>query len=155
MAIETLYTATAVIKQSRVSYDKRCRMLVESLNDCLNSIETKCFPSRCVRVSEWVPSGHLPTRTINPLLLSTSVAKDTVLGSVRGADRGSDIESAHPARSGSEGVTESTEIDTDRWAAFPHLPPTAPTPRLLSHVHTGTRQGFSVLIGRQVSIRFP
>ncbi|KAB5559492.1 hypothetical protein PHYPO_G00029750 [Pangasianodon hypophthalmus] len=45
MAIETLYTATAVIKQSRVFYDKRCRMLVESLNDCLNSIETKCFPS--------------------------------------------------------------------------------------------------------------
>ncbi|KAK3561857.1 hypothetical protein QTP86_017483 [Hemibagrus guttatus] len=46
MAIETLYTATAVIKQSRVFYDKRCRMLVESLNDCLNSVETKCFPSR-------------------------------------------------------------------------------------------------------------
>ncbi|KAG7327817.1 hypothetical protein KOW79_009423 [Hemibagrus wyckioides] len=45
MAIETLYTATAVIKQSRVFYDKRCRMLVESLNNCLNSIETKCFPS--------------------------------------------------------------------------------------------------------------
>ncbi|XP_060797871.1 cleavage and polyadenylation specificity factor subunit 6 [Neoarius graeffei] len=45
MAIESLYTATAVIKQSRVSYDKRCRMLVESLNNCLNSIETKCFPS--------------------------------------------------------------------------------------------------------------
>ncbi|KAM9461179.1 cleavage and polyadenylation specificity factor subunit 7-like [Clarias gariepinus] len=44
MAIETLYTATAVIKQSRVSYDKRCRVLVDSLNDCLNSIETKCFP---------------------------------------------------------------------------------------------------------------
>ncbi|KAI5086704.1 cleavage and polyadenylation specificity factor subunit 6 isoform X3, partial [Silurus meridionalis] len=45
MAIETLYTATAVIKQSRVFFDKRCRVLVESLNDCLNSVETKCFPS--------------------------------------------------------------------------------------------------------------
>ncbi|GAA6080262.1 cleavage and polyadenylation specificity factor subunit 6 isoform X1 [Tachysurus ichikawai] len=52
MAIETLYTATAVIKQSRVSNDKRCRMLVNSLNDCLNSIETKCFPSKRHRSQE-------------------------------------------------------------------------------------------------------
>ncbi|KAI5607803.1 cleavage and polyadenylation specificity factor subunit 6 isoform X3 [Silurus asotus] len=92
MAIETLYTATAVIKQSRVFFDKRCRVLVESLNDCLNSVETKCFPSR-----------------------------DTVLGSERGAERGADqgtdIESAHPAQteteSGSEAVIVSTETGID------------------------------------------
>ncbi|KAL6468548.1 hypothetical protein MHYP_G00220720 [Metynnis hypsauchen] len=46
MAIETLLTAIAVIKQSRVYSDERCRALVESLKDCLYSIESKSYGSR-------------------------------------------------------------------------------------------------------------
>ncbi|XP_066504012.1 cleavage and polyadenylation specificity factor subunit 7-like isoform X2 [Hoplias malabaricus] len=46
MAIETLLTAIAVIKQSRVYSDDRCRALVESLKDCLYSIESKSYGSR-------------------------------------------------------------------------------------------------------------
>ncbi|KAL2088959.1 hypothetical protein ACEWY4_015858 [Coilia grayii] len=46
LAIETLLTAIAVIKQSRVYSDERCRALVTSLKDCLFSIESKSYSSR-------------------------------------------------------------------------------------------------------------
>ncbi|XP_076879196.1 cleavage and polyadenylation specificity factor subunit 7-like [Brachyhypopomus gauderio] len=46
MAIETLLTAIAVIRQSRVYSDDRCRALVDSLKDCLYSIESKSYGSR-------------------------------------------------------------------------------------------------------------
>ncbi|KAJ7995004.1 hypothetical protein DPEC_G00255400 [Dallia pectoralis] len=46
LAIETLLTASAVIKQSRVYGDERCRALVISLKDCLFSIESKAYGSR-------------------------------------------------------------------------------------------------------------
>ncbi|XP_064837136.1 cleavage and polyadenylation specificity factor subunit 7-like isoform X1 [Oncorhynchus masou masou] len=46
LAIETLLTAIAVIKQSRVYGDERCRALVTSLKDCLFSIESKSYGSR-------------------------------------------------------------------------------------------------------------
>ncbi|XP_030650335.1 cleavage and polyadenylation specificity factor subunit 7-like [Chanos chanos] len=46
MAIETLLTAIAVIKQSRVYSDSCCRSLVSSLKDCLFSIESKSYGSR-------------------------------------------------------------------------------------------------------------
>lgn len=42
-AIETLLTATAVIKQSRVANDERCRVLLSSLKDCLHGIEAKSY----------------------------------------------------------------------------------------------------------------
>ncbi|XP_054826339.1 cleavage and polyadenylation specificity factor subunit 7 isoform X1 [Eublepharis macularius] len=42
-AIETLLTAIAVIKQSRVANDERCRVLVSSLKDCLHGIEAKSY----------------------------------------------------------------------------------------------------------------
>ncbi|XP_062823510.1 cleavage and polyadenylation specificity factor subunit 7 isoform X1 [Anolis carolinensis] len=42
-AIETLLTAIAVIKQSRVSNDERCRVLISSLKDCLHGIEAKSY----------------------------------------------------------------------------------------------------------------
>ncbi|XP_041132299.1 cleavage and polyadenylation specificity factor subunit 7-like [Polyodon spathula] len=42
-AIETLLTAIAVIKQSRVSSDERCRVLLSALKDCLHSIEAKSY----------------------------------------------------------------------------------------------------------------
>ncbi|XP_033909992.3 cleavage and polyadenylation specificity factor subunit 7-like [Acipenser ruthenus] len=45
-AIETLLTAIAVIKQSRVSSDERCRVLLSALKDCLHSIEAKSYGSR-------------------------------------------------------------------------------------------------------------
>ncbi|XP_018619406.2 cleavage and polyadenylation specificity factor subunit 7-like isoform X1 [Scleropages formosus] len=45
-AIETLLTAIAVIKQSRVSGDECCRALVTSLKDCLFSIDRKSCGSR-------------------------------------------------------------------------------------------------------------
>lgn len=50
LAVETLLTAIAVIKQSRVYSDERCRALVTSLKDCLFSIESKSYGSRCVCV---------------------------------------------------------------------------------------------------------
>lgn len=39
MAMETLLTAIAIIKQSRVYEDDRCQALVTSLKDCLVSIQ--------------------------------------------------------------------------------------------------------------------
>ncbi|NXC21079.1 CPSF7 factor, partial [Corythaeola cristata] len=42
-AIETLLTAIAVIKQSRVANDERCRVLLSSLKDCLHGIEAKSY----------------------------------------------------------------------------------------------------------------
>nr|XP_033783981.1 cleavage and polyadenylation specificity factor subunit 7 [Geotrypetes seraphini] len=44
-AIETLLTAIAVIKQSKVSNDERCRVLLTSLKDCLQGIEIKSYSS--------------------------------------------------------------------------------------------------------------
>ncbi|NXX98365.1 CPSF7 factor, partial [Centropus bengalensis] len=44
-AIETLLTAIAVIKQSRVANDERCRVLLSSLKDCLHGIEAKSYSS--------------------------------------------------------------------------------------------------------------
>ncbi|XP_029438110.1 cleavage and polyadenylation specificity factor subunit 7 [Rhinatrema bivittatum] len=42
-AIETLLTAIAVIKQSKVANDERCRVLLTSLKDCLHGIEVKSY----------------------------------------------------------------------------------------------------------------
>lgn len=39
VAMETLLTAIAIIKQSRVYTDERCQALVTSLKDCLVSIQ--------------------------------------------------------------------------------------------------------------------
>lgn len=39
VAMETLLTAIAIIKQSRVYGDERCQALVTSLKDCLVSIQ--------------------------------------------------------------------------------------------------------------------
>lgn len=46
VAMETLLTAIAVIKQSRVYGDERCQTLVTSLKDCLVSIQGN-YSSRC------------------------------------------------------------------------------------------------------------
>ncbi|XP_069079353.1 cleavage and polyadenylation specificity factor subunit 7 [Pleurodeles waltl] len=40
-AAKTLHTAIAVIKESRVANDARCRVLLSSLKDCLRGIEAK------------------------------------------------------------------------------------------------------------------
>ena len=42
-AIETLVTAISLIKGSKVSYDERCRMLITSLQDTLQGIESKSY----------------------------------------------------------------------------------------------------------------
>ncbi|KAK6025745.1 hypothetical protein OSTOST_08349, partial [Ostertagia ostertagi] len=42
-ATETILTAISLIKQSRVAQDDRCRVLVASLQDTLNGIETKAY----------------------------------------------------------------------------------------------------------------
>lgn len=49
MAMETLLTAIAVIKQSRVFGNERCQALVTSLKDCLVSIQGD-YDYRCVHV---------------------------------------------------------------------------------------------------------
>ncbi|XP_062868767.1 cleavage and polyadenylation specificity factor subunit 7-like isoform X2 [Trichomycterus rosablanca] len=46
LAVETLLTAMAVIRQSRVYTDERCHALIESLKDCLYSVESKNCSSR-------------------------------------------------------------------------------------------------------------
>ncbi|KAF7212061.1 cleavage and polyadenylation specificity factor subunit 7 isoform X2 [Nothobranchius furzeri] len=46
MAMETLLTAIAIIKQSKVHGDERCRALVTSLKDCLVSIQSNCETRR-------------------------------------------------------------------------------------------------------------
>lgn len=58
LAIETLLTAIAVIKQSRVYGDERCRALVTSLKDCLFSIESKSYGSRSVLEKLFRPHGQ-------------------------------------------------------------------------------------------------
>ncbi|XP_053576431.1 cleavage and polyadenylation specificity factor subunit 7 [Bombina bombina] len=45
-SIKTLETAIAVIKESRVANDERCRVLLTSLKDCLRGIEDKANSSR-------------------------------------------------------------------------------------------------------------
>ncbi|XP_069821819.1 cleavage and polyadenylation specificity factor subunit 7 isoform X2 [Dendropsophus ebraccatus] len=45
-AIKTLETAIAVIKESRVANDDRCRVLLTSLRDCLHGIQDKANSSR-------------------------------------------------------------------------------------------------------------
>lgn len=62
MAIETLLTAIAVIKQSRVYADDRCRALVESLKDCLYSIESKSYGSRKRHRSRERDREHMRSR---------------------------------------------------------------------------------------------
>lgn len=62
MAIETLLTAIAVIKQSRVYSDERCRALVESLKDCLYSIECKSYGSRKRHRSQERDREHMRSR---------------------------------------------------------------------------------------------
>nr|XP_023999948.1 cleavage and polyadenylation specificity factor subunit 6-like [Salvelinus alpinus] len=44
-AIETLVTAISLIKQSKVSADDRCKVLISSLQDCLHGIENKSYGS--------------------------------------------------------------------------------------------------------------
>ncbi|VDP06154.1 unnamed protein product [Soboliphyme baturini] len=45
-AIETLVTAISLIRQSRVSYDDRCKILISSLQDTLHGIEAKSYGRR-------------------------------------------------------------------------------------------------------------
>uniref|UniRef100_A0A8R1HIG9 RRM domain-containing protein n=1 Tax=Caenorhabditis japonica TaxID=281687 RepID=A0A8R1HIG9_CAEJA len=45
-ATETLLTAIALIKQSRIGHDERCRQLVYSLEDTLKGLEHKGYSSR-------------------------------------------------------------------------------------------------------------
>ncbi|XP_063696970.1 cleavage and polyadenylation specificity factor subunit 6 isoform X2 [Culicoides brevitarsis] len=45
-AIETLVTAISLIKQSKVAHDERCKILISSLQDTLNGIETKSYSRR-------------------------------------------------------------------------------------------------------------
>lgn len=63
-AIETLLTAIAVIKQSRVASDERCRVLLSSLKDCLHGIEAKSYSSSSSSSSRYPPpdpeNGILP-----------------------------------------------------------------------------------------------
>ena len=42
-AIETLVTAISLIKQSKVSSDERCKILISSLQDTLHGIEAKSY----------------------------------------------------------------------------------------------------------------
>ncbi len=42
-AIETLVTAISLIKQSKVSSDDRCKILISSLQDTLHGIEAKSY----------------------------------------------------------------------------------------------------------------
>lgn len=44
-AMETLVTAISLIRQSRVANDDRCKVLISSLQDTLNGIESKSFNS--------------------------------------------------------------------------------------------------------------
>lgn len=50
-AIETLVTAISLIRQSRVAHDERCKVLISSLQDTLNGIETKSYNSNRKRHS--------------------------------------------------------------------------------------------------------
>lgn len=85
-AIETLLTATAVIKQSRVANDERCRVLLSSLKDCLHGIEAKSYSTGSSGSSTRYPAsggarGSLGFLEVTKTLFSFSQGKDTGLGS--------------------------------------------------------------------------
>jgi hypothetical protein len=42
-AIETLVTAISLLKQSRVAADDRCKILITSLQDTLNGVESRSY----------------------------------------------------------------------------------------------------------------
>lgn len=44
-AIDTLATAISLISQSRVAHDDRCKIIISSLKDTLQGIESKSFSS--------------------------------------------------------------------------------------------------------------
>lgn len=60
MAMETLLTAIAIIKQSRVYEDERCQALVTSLKDCLISIQGN-YGHRCAESTTVSPVVTLQT----------------------------------------------------------------------------------------------
>lgn len=85
-AIETLLTAIAVIKQSRVANDERCRVLLSSLKDCLHGIEAKSYSTGSSGSSTRYPAsggarGSLGFLEVTKTLFSFSQGKDTGLGS--------------------------------------------------------------------------
>lgn len=45
-AIETLVTAIALIGQSKIAHDDRCKILINSLKDTKNGIEEKSYGSK-------------------------------------------------------------------------------------------------------------
>ncbi|XP_010006526.1 PREDICTED: cleavage and polyadenylation specificity factor subunit 7, partial [Chaetura pelagica] len=69
-AIETLLTAIAVIKQSRVANDERCRVLLSSLKDCLHGIEAKSYSTSSSSSSSRYPGlgNHRPFHPPAPVL---------------------------------------------------------------------------------------
>ncbi|UYV61004.1 CPSF6 [Cordylochernes scorpioides] len=68
-AIETLVTAISLIKQSKVSNDDRCKILISSLQDTLHGIESKSYGSRTkerARSRERERSRERPSRREKP-----------------------------------------------------------------------------------------
>lgn len=66
-AIETLVTAISLIKQSKVSNDDRCKILISSLQDTLHGVETKSYgSSRRERSRSRERSHRRPRRERSP-----------------------------------------------------------------------------------------
>lgn len=64
-AIETLVTAISLIKQSKVSADDRCKVLISSLQDCLHGIESKSYGSVSSRRERSRERDHSRSREKN------------------------------------------------------------------------------------------
>lgn len=95
--METLLTAIAIIKQSRVFGDERCQALVTSLKDCLVSIQGNYgyrFVSSCFRTIGHLVV-HIATKAEDQLVTNApfSAGVAVVLGKTKGSGTGVATES--------------------------------------------------------------
>lgn len=116
IATETLLTAIAIIKQSRVYEDECCQALVTSLKDCLVSIQGN-YVDRYVHRTRPVLIGNLKFRVELALALAASCLEVThlILIPNRSSSR-----SRHEERSHDRGRDREQERDRHRDREDPY-----------------------------------
>ncbi|KAL7883032.1 hypothetical protein SRHO_G00006900, partial [Serrasalmus rhombeus] len=76
-AIETLVTAISLIKQSKVSADDRCKVLISSLQDCLHGIESKSYGSASRRERSRERDHSRSPVSVTATVRETVIARET------------------------------------------------------------------------------
>lgn len=120
MGMETLLTAIAIIKQSRVYGDERCQALVTSLKDCLVSIQGDysyrcvylCIRKRIIFLSQSKLILKTDHTVVSIILYQSypyfSAEKKTETGTEDVKETGTVTERGRGTENGTENVTEVT-----------------------------------------------